>query len=233
MEYGYCPREINGECRCHELVLDYSWSGTCLVPDKLGNGICDGDANINGPCMFDGGDCCRLLIDNSGCSGDSCTCFEDNFIHSSLQSYGCLTNEPILLGDGKCQDDLNVDECLYDFGDCCQLPIDDSECEECICKYLGVKMPTSPDSIPDFLASHTLLTHESRPTKPSQPLNMFVYDSGYFRIATGLRQLGTWFDRMGDKNCHEKLNNMAYHYDFGDCCLPNQSDFCHFGNISN
>ena len=45
-------------------------------------------------------------------------------------SYGCTghslnTNK---IGDGKCHDEVNIKECLYDLGDCCQEIIDDSEC---------------------------------------------------------------------------------------------------------
>ena len=44
-------------------------------------------------------------------------------------SYGCSNVDPIKLGDGKCQDEANVKKCFYDFGDCCQRIIDDSECQ--------------------------------------------------------------------------------------------------------
>ena len=58
---------------------------TCVDSKKIGNGICDGDINVGGNCEFDGGDCCKFLIDDSGCSGDSCVCNEDNLLHFSLE----------------------------------------------------------------------------------------------------------------------------------------------------
>ena len=58
---------------------------TCEGSEKIGNGICDGDINVGGNCEFDGGDCCKFLIDDSGCSGESCVCNEDNLLHFSLE----------------------------------------------------------------------------------------------------------------------------------------------------
>ena len=58
---------------------------TCVDSEKIGNGICDGDINVGGNCEFDGGDCCKFLIDDSGCSGESCVCNEDNLLHFSLE----------------------------------------------------------------------------------------------------------------------------------------------------
>ena len=47
------------------------------------------------------------------------------------------------IGDGLCHDENNIEECFYDFGDCCHRIIDDSECTECFCKQFGVKFPVS------------------------------------------------------------------------------------------
>ena len=57
IEYGKCLQEINRECRCVALFLDYTTIGesdTCPVPDKLGFVMhLDALANINGACMLD------------------------------------------------------------------------------------------------------------------------------------------------------------------------------------
>ena len=50
----------------------------------IGNGICDGDANIGGACEFDGGDCCQPIIDNSGCTNETCLCYDDWSLHFTL-----------------------------------------------------------------------------------------------------------------------------------------------------
>ena len=50
----------------------------------LGNGICDGDANIGGACEFDGGDCCQPIIDDSGCANETCLCYYDWSLHFTL-----------------------------------------------------------------------------------------------------------------------------------------------------
>ena len=59
---------------CHQVLL------FCT----LGNGICDGDANIGGACEFDGGDCCQPIIDNSGCANETCLCYDDWSLHFTL-----------------------------------------------------------------------------------------------------------------------------------------------------
>ena len=50
----------------------------------IGNGICDGDANIGGACEFDGGDCCQPIIDDSGCVNKTCLCYDDWSLHFNL-----------------------------------------------------------------------------------------------------------------------------------------------------
>ena len=37
------------------------------------------------------------------------------------------------LGDGYCDDDFNIEECNFDFGDCCNPQADRSICSDCIC----------------------------------------------------------------------------------------------------
>ena len=47
-------------------------------------------------------------------------------------STGC-TNDPILVGDGQCNDVTNNQECHFDGGDCCGYNVTTQYCTECIC----------------------------------------------------------------------------------------------------
>ena len=38
-----------------------------------------------------------------------------------------------LANDGYCDDEANIEECNYDFGDCCDYENDFSACQDCIC----------------------------------------------------------------------------------------------------
>ena len=42
-----------------------------------------------------------------------------------------------LAGDGKCDDEVNIRDCDFDFGDCCGDSIDKTYCFECQCKHEG------------------------------------------------------------------------------------------------
>ncbi|GFH56480.1 hypothetical protein CTEN210_12956 [Chaetoceros tenuissimus] len=60
---------------------------------KIGNGVCDGYPYNFNACNFDGGDC------------------REDYIY-------CDTNRSGIVGDKRCDQDLNVWQCLYDRGDC-------------------------------------------------------------------------------------------------------------------
>ena len=66
------------------VIQEFSTSHQVLLFCTLGNGICDGDANIGGACEFDGGDCCQPIIDNSGCADETCLCYDDWSLHFTL-----------------------------------------------------------------------------------------------------------------------------------------------------
>ena len=46
------------------------------------------------------------------------------------------------VGDGKCDDAVNVELCEYDGGDCCLNIIDALYCDDCICHFDSQKHPT-------------------------------------------------------------------------------------------
>ena len=83
-------------------------------------------------------------------------------------SYGCSIVDPIKLGDGKCQDEANVKNCFYDFGDCYQRIIDDSECETCLCQHYGIKFPTEEKDVVSFRLENANILENKRPINPNR-----------------------------------------------------------------
>jgi hypothetical protein len=51
--------------------------------------------------------------------------------------------EPSSLGDGFCEDNLNIELCHFDGGDCCLAVIDSNFCTDCLCNTDELKHPGS------------------------------------------------------------------------------------------
>ena len=93
----------------------------CKVPEVVGNGYCNDEANNLHCGGFDVGDCCYSCISTLFCS--DCKCLTGDA--------GKEINYP-LIGDGYCQDETNNAECNYDGGDCC-VNVKTNFCSECAC----------------------------------------------------------------------------------------------------
>ena len=52
--------------------------------------------------------------------------------HANLTNGSCPVDLD-LIGDGYCDDEVNIEECWYDSGDCCAYENDRSQCEACSC----------------------------------------------------------------------------------------------------
>lgn len=70
---------------------------------RVGDGTCDGGVFNTVQCNFDGGDC----------------------VITNLAFPKCKVDKPSLIGDGTCQDEMNIEDCGFDGGDCC--PYDESD----------------------------------------------------------------------------------------------------------
>lgn len=101
----------------------------------MGDGICN-DINNKSSCGFDSGDCligCNETLYNNG----HCDSVNDNEIcyfdagDCLLDENECSPSFVSFIGDGFCQDHVNIPQCDYDAQDCCQgLHF---ECVECVC----------------------------------------------------------------------------------------------------
>ena len=99
-------------------TLDTEDNNTCPVWSLVGDGYCDGEANVP-ECGYDFNDCCEIENDRSLCQ--NCTCYiSENKIEKYKEDncqdyyYGALN-----LGDGMCNVNRNTEEYFFDIGDCC------------------------------------------------------------------------------------------------------------------
>ena len=121
-----------GRYMIKNLVISFS---EC-VPEWYGDKLCD-DVNNKEECEFDGGDCCRMCVDDTYCS--ECTCVEYGYrppVCHWLEPARC--NPAFFkmwwaVGDGICDDSNNVEVCSFDGGDCCLSCIKDTWCQDCHC----------------------------------------------------------------------------------------------------
>ena len=147
---GYCNDKTNnlpcgfdqGDCCNLCTSKEYCSDCECLtgnvgkeVSDALiGDGYCHDVAN-NAECNYDGGDCCQLEqnVKTDHCLRPTeCVCR----VQETCASDG---GHP-LAGDGFCNDETNIEGCLFDGLDCCEIvgydytkdPIT-TYCEECVC----------------------------------------------------------------------------------------------------
>ena len=103
----------------------------------IGDGYCDDQNNVEG-CQFDGGDCCIQPLVTDYCTEcechskfviiDYCNCkikiTSSINISFNLFSVGNPICIDAWIGDGICDDQNNIVDCLFDGGDCCLDPLD-------------------------------------------------------------------------------------------------------------
>jgi hypothetical protein len=113
---------------------------TCGAAQYQGDGFCD-DANNNGGCSWDGGDCCGSTgKPNQMKFCKSCKCLDcTNVCPADKTGKARKTcGSSTYLGDGFCDDNLNIAACKFDGGDCCPSADKSADwkdyCQECKCK---------------------------------------------------------------------------------------------------
>ena len=145
---------------------------------------------------------------------------------NETQTFGCqflhLTN------DGYCDDEANVEECNFDFGDCCDWRNDFSNCQDCFCH-------TEPINYTNKCGSNWY-------EHGTNPYNEFL---GNGQCDLHLNNVDFFFDagdccldksednvfciksdryciqnEIGDGICQDHNNSPLCDYDLGDCCFP-------------
>ncbi len=107
---------LDDDCECHTTGISYC-DKQCEIA-SVEDGICNGNNNLE-LCGFDGGDCC-LGYPQCQCSGDECLCHTTGDNHCGNGIADCPEHlDHRWIFDGVCDDDLNIEACSYDGGDCC------------------------------------------------------------------------------------------------------------------
>ncbi|CAM9810371.1 unnamed protein product, partial [Ectocarpus sp. 12 AP-2014] len=104
---------------------------SCTYDDTgLGDGLCSSVTNTE-ECGYDGGDCCectcQAVEDDDYKCGPTYQCLDP-----TASCYGDEGSNPypscediVLVGNGYCDLDSNIEECGYDGGDCCECTCED------------------------------------------------------------------------------------------------------------
>ena len=166
---------------CPDGLMPWEGNPDCCVPNPrfIGDGACDPDAPYNTEvCGYDGGDCCHGTCNAN--SAFRCT----TTVGSDLEEYGpfgfyckdpsqgsavisnyCDIEEKYRIGDGQCNPMLNIPECNYDGGDCCE-----ESCSDTYSFYpcgSGIQSYVCLD--PEFMKVDTKAPHPTRaPTQAPQ-----------------------------------------------------------------
>lgn len=130
------------------------WSIAAYSNPLIGNGVCHDDINI-AACDYDGGDCCSF----DGINTERCTecvchlqetcaagmhpnvgdgfCNEEINIHECNYDGGDCCANADLIANGICNDESNHKTCMYDGGDCCLFNPNTDQCSQCVCSTNG------------------------------------------------------------------------------------------------
>ena len=177
-------------------TLDTEDNNTCPVWSLVGDGYCDGEANVP-ECGYDFNDCCEIENDRSLCQ--NCTCYiSENKIEdykiNNCQDYTRVLNLGGVviqsnlpnLGDGMCDINRNTEEYFFDIGDCCL------------------------DSSSEYSCKHTYSEETFALEYTNCPENLCI-KSNNFCIP----------EELGDGICQDHNNGPFCDYDLGDCCSTN------------
>ena len=135
-----------------------------------------------------------------------------------------------ITNDGYCDDEANIEECNYDFDDCCHWENDFSLCQDCFCKT-----PPINYSINYFQKMLDLeiiyLTFGDGKCDVLLNTQEYFFDAGdccYDQSSVCIKSDRYCIeDQIGDGICQDHNNSPLCNYDLGDCCSPNiNTDFC-------
>ena len=118
--------------RLHEAVDEASDHVTCPAAAesqyvrRLGDGVCDVALNTEG-CGWDLGDCCASTCREPPCGEKFPFCADPR--EATFAARCGARDAAKRVGDGRCDADLDTQECRYDGGDCCGWSCTVQKCE--------------------------------------------------------------------------------------------------------
>jgi len=248
-------------CECTQYSTP-SWTTTaniiCQNPDWIHDGYCD-DLTNNEYCDWDGDDCCDPKTNKQYCN--ICDCPNKTALSTTTERWsggaggpktGPTTLLPVLtttidnchddpnnstVGDGYCDDWMNIVECNYDGGDCCGNNVTHGNCSACICINIteGASCADDPnnpmigDGYCDDMMNNAECNYDGgdccgysiqlgncsecaclNPTAASLNLVANIANLGCENAA--------W---AGDGYCDDSTNTAECNFDDGDCCGAN------------
>ena len=162
---------------------------------------------------------------------------------------GCLFWD--ITNDGFCDDEANIEECNYDYGDCCNFENDFTFCQDCICKTnfnatqncssVGQHEAYAGDGICDLVNNNVANFFDHGDCcfedQICQMQTIQISWRGVPKIETHEIDCPDNIcvksdnycieDQIGDGICQDHNNSPFCDYDQGDCCLPFRVlDFC-------
>ena len=254
-DFSYCK-----ECRCklpyrpensthiEEIVQDLLETEypDCPKPEYIGDMFCDDVSNTKG-CNYDGGDCCDPYSFFFMCH--HCVCF--NMPNLDVFGEGFIDDEPpkrceskqkSRIANGICEDDVNVEECDYDGGDCCSQDSNINFCDDCLCiqphnevtEEWVSQCPWYPwlvgDGNCDDFLNHQGCYHDKGDCCDAYASHQFCQDCQCL-IPMGDHHLEvtsncSYSHLVHDGHCDDEANIVQCGFDGGDCCGESNYYYC-------
>ena len=228
--------------RCIGGSIDYTRDGWC------------NEENNNDGCIYDGGDCCPCtckngLTYNCGSNDFFCRDPESDCVDPGIEMYPNCTEGYIPdIGNQRCDEKNNNEECGYDGGDCCECTrTDDGSLSFSLCVdpsascydpvAVALQSNCTDGNIPDIEDGQCNEENNNEGCLydggdccectrtndlSSSPFSLCVDPSApcYDPAATALQSScpNGYIASIGDGQCNEKNNNEGCLYDGGDCC---------------
>ena len=207
----------------------------CPNPEWKGDGFCD-DGNNNAVCNYDGGDCCGDNVNMNYCS--ECQCLDPGYTHHPTEVTVVCEN-PQYIGDGYCDDHLNIHDCTYDGGDCCGTAVQTMYCSDCECLDVNYFWPTTASPTTESPCQDSWIGDGHCDDDNNNAV--CNYDGGdccgdnvNMNYCSVCQCLDPWYVQItdapattcqdswqGDGYCDDVNNNAECNYDGGDCCGDN------------
>ena len=212
----------------------------CPHPEYIGDMFCDDVTNIQG-CNYDGGDCCDPYSFFFLCH--HCVCFHmpkpEVFIDYEPPKR-CEFNQKSRIANGICEDDVNVEQCEFDGGDCCNPDSNIYFCNDCLCIQSHTEVneewvsqcPWYPwlvgDGNCDDFLNHPGCYHDKGDCCQADASHQFCQDCQCLvpmDLPLEITANCSYPNLVHDGQCDDEANNVECGLDGGDCCGSSTSNY--------